>query len=135
MTDLAAAARREFDDRMARYPALVRAGRIASIDASMDAEAWSVIADWIAGQGHLSRSVWCRDTDTAFDIDARQVRDALARACANRTAHCERKPDDTDLARRRRDVETIAAYVFHTLDLFDGLNAELRARSALRCAA
>lgn len=124
---LPAAAAFELAERLRLYPEAARCGSIDRDTATIDAEAWSVIADWLDPniRAALDRCVWCRDTDREYVIDHPTIRAALARALANRTSACTRKPDDTALADRHAAVAAIAARVTLRLDALDEINLGL----------
>jgi hypothetical protein len=122
--NLAQAARFETEERVSRYPALIRGDKISAEAAQIDTECWDAIAvaleqdrpfgSMLAGRGLVG---WP------------QVLSSLDRALATRLRATRAAPEDAALATRNANVTEIARIVRRQALFFIELTAELNRRA------
>lgn len=132
---LATLARVEFEDRVARYPELVRRGLVEAELAERDTECWNTIAAALEGIIDDGRLTIRFDPLHPARIRWQELIDALDRANVSRARACEKYPDDGTLAARREAVHYIDQRIRWRIEFWIDFNRELTERADAQRAA
>jgi hypothetical protein len=122
--DLAIAARFETEERVSRYPSLIRQGKIDGEAAQIDTECWDAIAVGFEQDRPFGAMLAGRAL-----IGWPMVLASLDRALATRLRATRAAPDDVALATRNANVVEIARIVRRQALFFIEITAELHRRA------